>query len=261
MKTFRTRRMLMVFALGAWVWPALGQSNSMLNGPPGQAGRAPATQPSGGAPGGIPALPVVRGPREPVAGDPPPPKNPVLLAVSPIAVHAPQPRKFKVHDLITIVIREDKRSVSDAKLKSEKKWTVDSELAKWFRLNSHGNLTGQIFVEGPTPGVDFQFDSKYDTKGKVDRVDSFTARITAEIVDVKPNGNLVLEATKEIRIDDEQQVVKLTGVCRGEDVSAQNSILSTQLADARIDVHHSGAARDAARRGWIMRLFDFLRPI
>jgi flagellar L-ring protein precursor FlgH len=261
MKRSPTAPMLAALALGAGTWPAMGQSNSMLNGPQRESGHAPATQPAGGAPEVLMPVPMVSGPREPIAGDPPPPKNPVLLMVSPIAVHAPQPRKFKVHDLITIVIREDKRSVSDAKLKSEKKWTVDSELAKWFRLNAEGHLTGQIFAEGPTPGVDFQFDSKYDTKGKVDRVDSFTARITAEIVDVKPNGNLVLEATKEIRIDDEKQLVKLTGTCRSEDVSAQNSILSTQLADARIHVHHSGAARDAARRGWIMRLFDFLRPI
>lgn len=250
-----------VLAVGVGVWPALAQSNSLLNGPPREPGGLPATQPAGGMPGVLLGEPVAPAWREPLAGEPPPPRNPVLLAASPIAVRAPQPRKFKVHDLITIVIREDKRSVSDAKLKSEKKWTVDSELAKWFRLNSHGNLTGQVFVEGETPGVDFTFDSQYDTKGKVDRVDSFTARITATVVDIKPNGNLVLEATKEICIDEETQFVKLTGTCRSEDVSVSNSILSAQLAEARIDVTHSGAARDAARRGWIMRLFDFLRPI
>ncbi len=261
MKKTRSALLAAVLLVGLGARPGRAQSNSLLNGPPPERGDPPATQPAGGVPEVLMGVPLAPLPREPVAGDPPPPRNPVLLAAGPIAVRAPQPRKFRVHDLITIVIREDKRSVSDAKLRSEKKWTVDSELAKWFRLNSHGNLTGQVFVEGPTPGVDFQFDSKYDTKGKVDRVDSFTARITAKVVDVKPNGNLVLEATKEIRIDDEKQLVKLTGTCRSEDVSASNSVLSTQLAEARIEVTHGGAARDAARRGWIMRLLDFLRPI
>jgi flagellar L-ring protein precursor FlgH len=189
-----------------------------------------------------------------------PPKNETLLRYSAIAVEAPKVEKIKVHDLITIIIREDKQSTTDARTKSEKDWKVESEFKKWFRLNKEDHLVGQEFPQ-PTPGVDFDFQNEWEGKGKVDRRDSLTTRITATVIDVKPNGNLILEARKTISSDEETQTVTLTGECRVADVSPQNTILSTQIASLEVTAKHSGAARDAAKRGWLMRAFDFLRPI
>lgn len=189
-----------------------------------------------------------------------PPKNATLLQYSAIAVEAPKVEKIKVHDLITIIIREDKQSTTDARTKSEKDWNVQSEFKKWFRLNKEDHLVGQQFPE-PIPGVDFDFEHEWEGKGKVDRRDSLTTRITATVIDVKPNGNLILEARKVISSDEETQTVTLTGECRVSDVTPQNTVLSTQIASLEVTAKHSGAARDAARRGWLMRAFDFLRPI
>ena len=188
-----------------------------------------------------------------------PQPNEVLLAVSPIAVAAPKPRTFEVHDLITVVVRESRKSASDAKLKSEKDWTLQWELAKWLRLNPEDQLVPQTFPNG-TPGIDSDLKNKYEGKGKYDRSDELTTRITATIIDVKPNGNLVLEATKSIRTGDELVIATLIGECRSEDVTAQNTVLSTQLANLEIDMPERGAVRDATRRGWLMRAFDLIRP-
>lgn len=230
---------------------AMAQSNSLMRGP---ASQAPTSQPAGGMSPAAPFAPLP----PPGIGVDAPPKNRVLLALSPIASPPPEPRKIKVHDLVTIIVREDKRSVSDAKLKSEKKWELDSELKKWFRLNPEDHLVAQQF--NPTPGAEFDFENKYNGTGKVDRTDSLTMRIQAEVIDVKPNGNLVLEANKKIENDEEVQVMTLTGACRSEDVTPQNTVLSSQVADLHVRTEHAGAARDAARRGWLMRIFDFVRP-
>lgn len=261
-------RTALLLAIGAGVVALLsvpraaGQNNSLLRGSAGQphggAGPAPATQPAGGM-GGMPlpgAIPVAQSPG---ALDGPPPRNPVLLATSPIAIAPPEPRLIKVHDQITVIVREEKRAMTDAKLKSEKKWEMEAELRKWFRLNPEDHLVAQEF--DPTPGADFDFDNKYEGKGRVDRADSLTFRITATVIDVKPNGNIVLEAKNTVRVDEETTIITLTGTCRTDDVTPQNTVLSTQLADGHIDVQHTGAARDAARRGWLMRLFDFIRPL
>jgi flagellar L-ring protein precursor FlgH len=189
-----------------------------------------------------------------------PPMNPAVRAASLIAVELPQPEKVIVGDLVTIIVREDKKFTSDSRLKSDKDWQVKSEFAKWFRLDPHDRLIPTNFPNG-TPGVDFDFQSGYEGKGQFDREDSLITRIQALVIDVKPNGNLVLEAKKRITIDEEDQIATLTGVCRSKDLTAQNSVLSTQVADLEIAVSHSGATRDAARRGWLMRLFDLLRPI
>ena len=116
-----------------------------------------------------------------------------------------------------------------------------------------------IFSAG-NPAAEFDFKNDYGGDGKYDRKDELTTRVTARVIDVKPNGNLVLEATKSITIDEEGYIITLVGECRGRDVTPENTVLSTQIAEPEISVRHSGALRDATRRGWLMRTFDFLRP-
>lgn len=249
---------LVVLALCA---PAAGQRNSLLGRGNGSADqRPPATQPAVREPAAVlTGRPPAPRPRQSATRSEPP-LNTVLLYASPFAVEAPRPQEIKVHDFVTIIIRESKTATTDAKLKSEKDWKVESELAKWFRLDPKDRLIPQNFPRG-APGVDFEFESEYEGKGKVDRKDTLTTRIAAKVIDVKPNGNLVLEAANTVTHDEETYVVTLTGTCRSMDVSAQNTVLSTQIYGLHIDVQNTGAARDAARRGWLMRLFDLLRPI
>lgn len=185
--------------------------------------------------------------------------NPTLEFVSPYAVVVPPPETVKVHDLVTIIVREDKSATSDSKLTTDKKWDFASDLTKFIRLNEQDKLVPQNFPEG-TPAIDFNWKDKWEGTGKVERKDALVTRITAEVIDVKPNGNLVLEARKRIKIDEDEQIATLTGVCRSKDMTAQNTVLSTQVADVQINIEHSGAARDAARRGWLKRAADFLRP-
>ena len=178
--------------------------------------------------------------------------NPTLLAISPISVGAPEPKKLKVNDLITVIVRQTIDRSSDAKLKSEKDWQIKSELTKFLRLDSQNHVIPQNFVEG-TPGVDFTFDNQYEGKGGHSRKDSMTTRITAKVIDIKPNGTLVLEAKNRIKSGEEEYIVTLTGQCRSEDVTAQNTVLSTQLYDLNLVDEPTGAVRDASRRGWLMR--------
>jgi len=231
------------------------QSNSLLHRRTPAA--VPTSQPvgTGEAQTGVGVRPLA----SPTAADAPPP-NEVLLAASPIAVEAPKPQQIEVNDLVTIIIRESRTSLNDAKLKSEKEWEMKGELARWLRLDLHDRLVPQTFPNG-APGVDLSFENKYEGQGKYDRKDELTTRITATVIDIKPNGNLVLEARKRIKVGDEVLVATLTGTCRSEDVTPANTVLSTQVADLEIEMPDMGAVRDATRRGWLMRLFDLLRPI
>jgi flagellar L-ring protein precursor FlgH len=253
---------LLTFAFlisGMFCGIADAQSNSLFGNTRSRAGAAPTTQPAAGAPETLLPLPGAAV-YLPVTRDDEATPNEVLLAAALIAVPAPEPRKIHVHDRITIIIREEKRATSDSDLKSDRKWEVAAELKKWVRLNEECKLVPQNFTAG-NPAMELDYEDKYQGKGKVGRKDSLITRVTATVIDVKPNGDLVLEAKKDIRVDEDRQVIKLTGICRSADVSAQNTVLSTQLADARIDIQHSGPARDAARRGWLARLWDLVRPL
>src|SRR5690606_24123486 len=91
--------------------------------------------------------------------------------------------------------------------------------------------------------------------GAQERRDTITARITAKVLDVKPNGQVVLEARSSI-ISDEEQVMLISGVCRAEDITLTNTVQSTQLADLRLEIHHSGELREAAKKGVLTKLLD-----
>jgi flagellar L-ring protein precursor FlgH len=250
--------------------PAVAQHNSLLGLKPHNNGnstggdRLPAaSQPAlpdaltARPANGVPLPPPAR-PKSRAANGFEPPPNPLLLAVSPIAFEPPQPKVIEVNSLVTIIIRESRTSLNDAKMKSEKDWQTQATLARWFRLQDC-NLVAQEFPNG-APGIDWDFQNTYDTKGKYDRKDELTTRITARVIDVKPNGNLVLEARKRIKTGDEVLLATLTGECRSEDVTAANTVLSTQIADLEVERPDQGAVRDATTRGWLMRLFDFLKP-
>ena len=93
-------------------------------------------------------------------------------------------------------------------------------------------------------------------RGEYEREDRFSARIAAEILEVKPNGTVVLEARKRIEKDDEIQTILIAGKVRTEDITLQNTVLSSQLADLTLSVQNEGEVRDAAKKGFLTKLFD-----
>jgi len=182
-----------------------------------------------------------------------------IEAMSLIAIPSVPPRKFKVNDLISIIVRQQKKYEADGKLDTKKEWDITGKLKDWFRFYPHRHL-GTDQLSSGDPGFDFEYENELKSKAKNNRKDAFTTRIQARIIDVKPNGNLVLEASSRVKNDEEQFTITLTGICRSEDVTPENSILSTQLAELVLIETNSGAVRDSTRRGWIPRTLDWLRP-
>jgi len=183
----------------------------------------------------------------------------VIERTSLVAIAAIGPRKFKPQDLITIIVRQQKKYEADAKLDTEKKWDLEGKLSEWFRFYPHRRL-GTDRLSNGQPGFKWKFDNKYETDGENEREDKFITRVTATVIDVKPNGNLVLEARQSEIHDEEKIEITLTGVCRSEDVTPDNTILSTQVAELVLVERNRGAVRDATRRGWVPRILDWARP-
>lgn len=171
-----------------------------------------------------------------------------------ITVSKPRQKDFRLHDLVTIVVHEVSKQKTDTKADSEREYSVNAQLTDWIRLTG-GNLRPDVQSAGdPKIGLGFEKDLK--SKAKLERQDTVTARIQAKVIDVMPNGNLVLEAYHRVVTDEEEMVITLTGICRGKDIGVDNSILSTQLAGLNLEKHHKGIARDTGKRGIISGLID-----
>jgi flagellar L-ring protein precursor FlgH len=179
--------------------------------------------------------------------------------VSYFAVPPPQPKVLKKHDLVTIIVREESEFKANGNADLKKSADIDAKIEQFVKLNL-SKLSLQPAIGTNVPEVKASGTRNFKGEATVDRTDSFTTRITAEIVDVKPNGTLVLQARSQSRNDEEEEGMILTGTCRAEDVTADNTVLSTQLFDRNVSVQHKGAVRDTTKRGWVPKLLDALNP-
>lgn len=175
------------------------------------------------------------------------------------AVPEPKPKTLLKHDLVTIIISEQSNFSSDGGTDTKKDAGIDAKLEQ-FPSFSFENFALKNTIGSITPQIKASANRNYKGEGTVDRKDTFTARIQAEVVDVKPNGTLVLQARKRIVTDEEEQVIVLAGVCRVQDITPDNTVLSTQLFDMDVRKSHRGAVRDATKRGWVPRLLDWVNP-
>jgi flagellar L-ring protein precursor FlgH len=188
------------------------------------------------------------------------PQQAKLSQVSFFAVPEQEPKTLKKHDLITIVIREESQFDSKAETDFNKNAQLQAQANQLFQLRLSNFSIKSLTPPTPVPGIDLTGNRTFKGAGEVDRTDTFTARITAEILDVKPNGTLVLQARKRIKTDEEEQQFILTGTCRVDDVAADNTILSTQLYDLELQKNHKGNVRKATERGNLPKLLDFINP-
>ena len=173
-----------------------------------------------------------------------------------IAVDKPRPKDVRVHDLVTIIVNEVSKHASKEDTKSERDYSIDAALKDWLRYSS-GSIRPDKQPSGD-PKIGLSYSREFEGKGDNKRSDTLSARIQAEVIDVMPNGNLILEATHKIVTNEEETVITLTGTCRGKDVGVDNTIISTQLARLDVRKHHKGIVRDANKRGLLSGLIDWL---
>jgi flagellar L-ring protein precursor FlgH len=200
-------------------------------------------------------------PAEPVQMIDGKPVNPHLQQASYLAVPIPEPRKWAVNDLVTIVVRESSIASSSSELETEKETEIAGSIEAFPRLTLADLVNAQLRpndFEGGTPEVDVSFEKEFAGEGEYERRDEIITRITAKVLDVKPNGTLALEARTQIRSDKEEKVIIVTGYCRAEDVTVANTVLSTQIYDLRLEQEHKGEVRDATKKGILTKALETL---
>ena len=186
--------------------------------------------------------------------------DPQLQAASFSAVLPAAPHNFAVHDLITVIIREQSSASSDSVLNTNKEDKVDGVVTGFPNFNLGELLNGQLHA-GQTanlPKVGIDFKNNFSGNGQYERKDTLTTRLTARIVDIKPNGTLSIEARTFVQNDKEKLTIKVTGYCRPDDVLADNTILSTQLFDLNVAKTHEGELRQASKKGVITKVLETL---
>jgi flagellar L-ring protein precursor FlgH len=183
-----------------------------------------------------------------------------LRTVSMFAITPAEARIFHEHDLVEIIVRETSTAKSTQELETEKETKLNGAVTQWPDLQLANLLKGE-FKAGRTdelPQLDLKFKKEFAGDGEYERRDDFTARLSAEVIEILPNGNLILESRTRIKTDDEESILMVTGLCRPEDVTPANTILSSQLHDLRVEKVNKGELRKANKKGIITKVLDAL---
>lgn len=193
----------------------------------------------------------------PVETDARNPATDTLSGVSLFVVTPPLPRKYAKHDLIEVIVNESSVQKFDQKSDLKKDYSLSGELKKFPSLAALiTDLELREGIGGTSPQLGLTGKNDFKGEGKYDRKDQVTARITATVIDVKPNGNLVLEARESIQSNKEVSTMVLAGTCRSEDITKNNSVQSSQLAGLTIRIENSGDVKDTSEKGLIPRVLE-----
>ncbi|MBI5057029.1 MAG: flagellar basal body L-ring protein FlgH [Nitrospirae bacterium] len=173
----------------------------------------------------------------------------------------------RLNDLVTINIVETLTGSGTADTQTSRDSTLDFKLENLFGMNNDFNLQNafllkNLFKDGNVFQPEVKSTSKSDFKGKGDtnREGKLVATITAKVVEVMPNGNLMLEARKELTINNEKQILVLTGTVRTDDIDSANTVSSTKVADAQIYYVGDGVLQEKQSPGWFVRILDGIWP-
>ncbi len=166
-------------------------------------------------------------------------------------------KAHKVGDIVTITISEEADASGEAKTETKRTHGWNGQLGA-----SNFVLAGKKFLGGDTS---FKYSSEFGRtlkgSGKTSRTNSVTAYMTATVIDVLPNGNLVIRGSRWIKINDELHQIVLEGVIRPVDITRNNTILSQKIADAKIFVVGKGPISRHQKPGWLGQIIDLLFPL
>ena len=171
----------------------------------------------------------------------------------------------RVGDIITINIVETSKANKNVSTSTGRSNSVKAKtdaLLGWENPDNIpliGNLYDSIDLN-PSIGIDASYNSSFSGRGATNRTENVTAKMSARVIQVLNNGNLVVRGSQEIMVNNEKQYLTIQGVVRPTDIGADNTVLSTYIADARIDYTGKGDLSRKQREGWLSRFLDVVWP-
>ncbi len=163
-----------------------------------------------------------------------------------------------VGDIVTVKIIERASANGVAETGTEKDSSLTAGIDSFF--NAEKSFPASHPFMNPFSKVSGSFKNEFTGKGDTKRSSNLNAYISARVVQVMPGGNLRIAGSRYVNLNAEEQIITLSGIIRPEDISANNEIRSTYIADARISYHGVGVLTDHQNPGWLTKTLNVVWP-
>lgn len=168
-------------------------------------------------------------------------------------------RAFQAMDVITIIVNESSEGKKKTKTDTESTYNLAAGIKEFFGLETKKFMSNNESLN-PEELINAQTSTKYEGEGELNRKGELKARISAVILEVLPNGLLRIEGTKIVSVDNEEEVMVLSGLVRIRDIDSSNQVDSNRVANMRIDFYGRGVLAEKQGPGFLARLFDWVWP-
>jgi flagellar L-ring protein precursor FlgH len=169
-----------------------------------------------------------------------------------------EPQKIGLNDQVTVLVNNKSVFINDGQMDRKKNGYGSLSLPNWVLFK------GLEAIPDPqsagVPKIRGEVDNKLRSQANLETREQLEFKITCKVVDVRPNGILVIEGTNSVRNNDEVSNYSLTGEIRAEDIKQDNTVLSSSIASLRINKYEEGHVRDGYRRGWMLKWLDKYQP-
>jgi flagellar L-ring protein precursor FlgH len=167
----------------------------------------------------------------------------------------------KVGDVITILIVENASASKNASTQTSRDSSMDSKIDSLFGVPSNFGMKNFMGLGQPfSPNVKGEFAGSFNGSGSTSRSGRITATISAEVLAVLPNGNLKIFGHREIKVNEENQIITIAGTIRPQDIDESNSVRSTSIAEAKIQYYGNGIIARKQKEGWLAKFLDVIWP-
>ncbi len=165
-----------------------------------------------------------------------------------------------VGDIVTVIISETASASKEAVSSTSRKSNMSASIPNFFGLEKDKVWTSYANPIDLTNLVKADFANGFDGKGSTSRKEDLSASLTTQVVGRYPNGQLKIRGGKEVMVNNEVQIIYLTGIVRPVDITAANTVNSTKILNARISYTGKGAISDKQEPGWAMHFLDNIWP-
>ena len=175
--------------------------------------------------------------------------NGAIYSTSSPGLFSSDKRAHQVGDILTVQLSETFSSTKSVTSQSAKEDSIGAEVGPTGVLKNFMGLGGSV-----------QKSNSFKGSGSASQSNSLTGFISATVVKVYPNGNLEIKGQKKLVLNDGSEYLRLSGIIRPEDISASNTIASSNIADARITYTNAGVYADSTQPGWLSKIFRQVTP-
>ena len=168
-------------------------------------------------------------------------------------------RAHRIGDILTVSVRITDNAKFENETQRSRKNTEDSGVSDFIGSKT---INASAAAKAVLPGRILTADSAASSEGKgsIDRKEELQTNVAAVVMQVLPNGNLVVEGKQEVRVNYEVRELIVAGIVRPEDIQSDNTIDSTKIAEARIAYGGRGQISDVQQARYGQQVLDVLLP-